>query len=148
MAIFYPYTKPYVPITEQRAIKAARTTKPLPDYVKPPRQIHIVWTTDNDVAEHEVARLYEHFADKRLKGVRTLEDAHTVLTALLAYRNIPIHVLLKNVPTELHWTVKNSIHNLVGEVYWKLPNNAYQMKTGYLQSINPALSISTQSKVY
>ena len=84
----------------------------------------------------------------KIKGVRTLEEAHTVLTALLAYRNIPIHVLLKNVPIELHWTVKNSIHNLVGEVYWKLPNNVYQMKTDYLQSINPALSITTQSKVY
>ena len=147
MAI-YPYTKPYIPVTEQRATKASRTDRPLPDYIKPPREIHIVWTTDNDVADDEVARLYDQFKDKRLKGVRTLEEAHAVLTALLAYRNIPIHVLLKNVPKPLHWTVKNSIHNLLGVVYWKLPNNVYQMKTQYLQTISSSISITTQSKVY
>jgi len=38
--------------------------------------------------------------------------------------------------------------NLVGVVYWKLPNNCYQMKTDYLQTISSSISIKTKSKVY
>tara|TARA_B100000767_G_scaffold7287_1_gene7219 strand:- start:22571 stop:22855 length:285 start_codon:yes stop_codon:yes gene_type:complete len=91
------------------------------------------------------------FRDKHLDGLtgeQGLMDTREVLTALLAYRNIPIKLLQKNIPLHLRPVVDNTMLNLVGVVYWKLPNNCYQMKTDYLTTISSDISITTQSKVY
>ena len=141
----------YVPLSERRTIRASKTDVPLPDYDKTPRPIHIVWEANNDFTEHEISRLLSLFRDKHLDGLtgeQGLMDTREVLTALLAYRNIPIKLLQKNIPLHLRPVVDNTMLNLVGVVYWKLPNNCYQMKTDYLTTISSDISITTQSKVY
>ena len=141
----------YVPLSERRAIRASKTDVPLPDYTKEPRPIHIVWEANNDFTEHEINRLLSLFKNKDLEGLTSeqgLRDIREVLTALLAYRNIPIRLLAKNTPDRLRDTLRSIMSNLVGSVYWKLPNNCYQMKTDYLQTISSSISITTNSKVY
>ena len=141
----------YVPLSERRAIRVANSDRPLPDYDKTPRPIHIVWEANNDFTELEINRLLSLFKNKDLEGLtgeQGLRDTREVLTALLAYRNIPIRLLAKNTPDRLRDTLRSIMSNLVSVVYWKLPNNVYQMKTQYLQTISSSISITTQSKVY
>ena len=141
----------YVPMSERRAIRASKTDVPIPDYDKTPWPIHIVWEANNDFTEHEISRLLSLFRDKDLEGLtgeQGLMDTREVLTALLAYRNIPIKLLHKNIPLHLRPVVDNTMLNLVSVVYWKLPNNCYQMKTDYLTTISSSISITTNSQVY
>ena len=150
----------YIPLAERRLIRAANSDESLPDYTKEPRPIYIVWEANNDFTELEIDRLWSLFIDKNLEGLtgeQGLMDTREVLTALLAYRNIPIRLLAKNIPKSLRDALRSTMSNLVGEVYWKLPNNCYQMKTDYLQTIsssssktqpNLSISITTKSKVY
>ena len=138
-------------MSERRAIRVANSDRPLPDYHKTPRPIHFVWEANNDFTEHEINRLLSLFKNKDLEGLTSeqgLRDIREVLTALLAYRNIPIRLLAKNTPDRLRDALRSTMLNLIGVVYWKLPNNCYQMKTDYLQTISPSISITTNSKVY
>ena len=110
----------YVPLSERRAIRASKTDLPLPDYTKEPRPIHIAWEANNDFTEREINRLLSLFKNKHLDGLtgqQGLMDTREVLTALLAYRNIPIKLLHKNIPKHLRPVVDNSMLNLVGVVY-------------------------------
>tara|TARA_B100000780_G_C21016391_1_gene407183 strand:+ start:455 stop:808 length:354 start_codon:yes stop_codon:yes gene_type:complete len=80
----------------------------------------------NDFTEHEINRLLSLFNNKDLEGLtgeQGLMDTREVLTALLAYRNIPIRLLAKNTPVRLRDALRSIMLNLVGIVYWKLPNN-------------------------
>ena len=141
----------YVPLSERRAIRASKTDLPLPDYTKEPRPIHIAWEANNDFTEREINRLLSLFKNKHLDGLtgqQGLMDTREVLTALLAYRNIPIRLLAKNTPDRLRDALRSIMSNLVSVVYWKLPNKCYQMKTDYLQTISSSISITTKSKVY
>ena len=118
----------YVPLSTRRTIRAAKTDVPLPDYTKEPRPIHLVWQSNNDFTEYEVGRLHKLFKNKQLDGLtgkQGLMDTREVLTALLAYRNIPIKLLHKNIPKHLRPVVDNSMLNLVGVAYWKLPSHCY-----------------------
>ena len=142
---------PYTSMSERRSIRASKTDVPLPDYDKTPRPIHIVWEANNNFTEHEINRLLSLFKNKDLEGLTSeqgLRDIREVLTALLAYRNIPIRLLAKNTPDRLRDALRSTMLNLIGVVYWKLPNNCYQMKADYLQTISPSISITTKSKVY
>ena len=106
----------YVSMSERRAIRASKTSVPLPDYDKTPRPIHIVWEANNDFTEHEISRLLSLFRDKHLDGLtgeQGLMDTREVLTALLAYRNIPIKLLHKNIPKHLRPVVDYTMSNLV-----------------------------------
>ena len=141
----------YVPLSTRRSIRASKTDVPLPDYTKAPRPVHIVWQYNNDITLFEINRLVSRFKNKHLEGLTGLNGhiaTTEVLTALLAYRKIPIKLLHSNIPEPLRLVVDNTMSNLVGSVYWKLPNNCYQMKTDYLQTISPSISITTNSKVY
>ena len=143
--------KTHVPLSERRQATIGRTPdKHFPDYDKSPRPIHIVWEARNAWAEYEINRLHALFKDKRLKGLAGDNGAvatRQVLATLLAYRNIPIRVLKENIPKELRFTVQNTMANLVGEVYWKVPHG-YQMKTDYVNTINPDILIVTTSTKY
>ena len=111
----------YVPLSERRAIRASKSDVPLPDYTKEPRPIFIVWDANNDFTEHEISRLWSLFKNKHLDGLtgqQRLMDTREVLMALLAYRNIPIKLLQKNIPLHLQPVVDNTMSNLVGVVYW------------------------------
>lgn len=106
----------YVPMSERRAIRVANSERPLPDYDKTPRPIHIVWEANNDFTEHEINRLLSLFKNKDLEGLTSeqgLRDIREVLTALLAYRNIPIKLLHKNIPKHLRPVVDYTMSNLV-----------------------------------
>jgi hypothetical protein len=150
----HPYTKPYVSIAERRAIKASNSDVPLPDYTKEPRPIRIVWDANNEITHYEINRLHKLFKNKHLEGLEraqpstALMNTKEVLTEFLAYRNIPIKLLASKIPKHLQPVVENCMINLVGVVYWKLPNKCYQMKTNYLSTISSSISITTQSKVY
>ena len=141
----------YVPLSERRAIRASKSDVPLPDYTKEPRPIFLVWQSNNDFTETEISRLWELFKNWHLDSL-TGQSGHIatrqVLTALLAYRNIPIKLLHKNIPLHLRPVVDNTMSNLVGVVYWKLPNHCYKIKTLYLETISSSISITTNSKVY
>ena len=94
----------YIPLAERRLIRAANSDESLPDYTKEPRPIYIVWEANNDFTELEIDRLWSLFIDKNLEGLtgeQGLMDTREVLTALLAYRNIPIRLLAKNIPKRL-----------------------------------------------
>ena len=110
----------YVPLSERRAIRASKANVPLPDYDKTPRPIHIVWQSNNDFTETEISKLWSLFKNWHLEDLAG-QSGHIatrqVLTALLAYRNIPIKLLHKNIPLHLRPVVDNTMSNLVGVVY-------------------------------
>ena len=111
----------YVPLSERRAIRASKSDVPLPDFTKEPRPIFLVWQSNNDFTETEISRLWELFKNRKLEGLAGqsgCRDAREVLTALLAYRKIPIKLLYKHIPKHLQPVVENSMLNLVGVAYW------------------------------
>ena len=107
---------PYTSMSERRSIRASKTDVPLPDYHKTPRPIHLVWDAHGDVTATEINRLLSLFKNKDLEGLtgeQGLMDTREVLTALLAYRNIPIKLLHKNIPKHLRPVVDYTMSNLV-----------------------------------
>ena len=149
MAI-YPYHTPHIPWAERRAIRASKSDRTLPNDTKEPREFHVVWEANNDMSLYEINHLHKLFKNKKLEGLTGLQglmDTKEVLTALLAYRKIPIKLLARNIPDRLKPVVKNTMINLIGVVYWRVPHG-FQMKIPYLKTISSSISISTQSKVY
>ena len=141
----------YVPLSERRAIRASKSDVPLPDYTKEPRPIFIVWQSNNNFTETEISRLWSLFKNTHMEGL-TGQSGHIatrqVLTALLAYRKLPIKLLYQHIPLHLRPVVEKTMINLVGVVYWKLPSHCYQMKNNYLKTISSDIHITTKSKVY